>query len=73
VRRRLKKIMRCAAEVRNRDIAIDLLTSLGVPAKAPVLRKLAGARAQAAGELGDALDRWQSRGSAQRWRTQLGV
>jgi CHAD domain-containing protein len=71
VRRRLKKVMRRAAEVRNRDIAMDLLVSLGVAKKAVVLRRMAAGRAEAASALGAALDRWSQRGSAAVWRARL--
>jgi CHAD domain-containing protein len=69
VRRRLKKLMRAAGEVRNRDIALDLLASFGVPADSEVLRRLAGGRARAVGDLAAALDRWRVRDSD--WRAQL--
>lgn len=69
VRRRLKKLMQAAGEVRNRDIALDLIASFGVPADSQVLRRLAGGRARAAGDLAAALDRWHVRDSD--WRAQL--
>ena len=71
VRRRLRKVMDRAAEVRNRDIARELLAQAGVTEGAAVIRRFAADRRSAAKDLVAALQSWQSRGLGRRWGGQL--
>jgi CHAD domain-containing protein len=73
VRRRMKEMMKLAGEVRNRDIAIELLTEAGLPSGSPAARLLREEREQAGRELASALKRWRRRDFSRRWRTQLGL
>ena len=71
VRRRLADLMDTCGRVRDRDIAIELLQTAGVPAASPLLRKLDEERRAAAGELGRELRSWKERGFSRRWRVRL--
>ena len=73
VRRRLRKILGAAAEVRNRDIAAELARKAGVSADSPVLARLSDERMITGKELEVALKRWRQRELSSRWRTKLGV
>ena len=72
MRRRLKDLMDACGNVRDRDIAIELLTKAGFPATSIVVRRLTLDRAEAQQELLTLLRRWKGHGAARKWRTQLG-
>jgi len=67
----LKDLMHASGEVRDRDIAIELLAEAGVPADGPLAGRLRAERAQAAGDLRSALQLWKRRDAARSWRTRL--
>ena len=69
--RRLRKLMDLAAEVRNRDVALNLLGEAGVPAGSAMEKHLAEERAQAERELLALVEAWQHRDFSRRWRAQL--
>jgi CHAD domain-containing protein len=71
VRRRLRKLMDYAGEVRNRDIALKLLADAGVPSDSAVSNRLAGERRRCEEELAGALERFERRHSARKWRARL--
>jgi CHAD domain-containing protein len=73
IRKRMKEIMKLAGEVRNRDIALEILKDAGVPAGSAAARLLSGERERAGRELASALKRWRRRDFSRRWRTQLGL
>jgi len=73
VRRRLQKILDVAAEVRDRDIAMELVRKAGVSADSPVLARLADERKLAEKRMAAALKRWARRELSSRWRTKLGI
>ncbi|MGE5648037.1 MAG: CHAD domain-containing protein [Acidobacteriota bacterium] len=69
IRRRLKRLMAAASEVRNRDIALELLEQAGEPRN----ERLVEERRRAGKDLRAALKRWSRRNTQQRWRARLGV
>lgn len=73
VRRALRDIMDSAAEVRDRDIALQLLRDAGTPPAAPPLRQLAREREDAARHLSTELHRWRTHSLSRRWREELGL
>jgi hypothetical protein len=60
-----------AGEVRNRDIALQLLTDAGVPAGAAAAGTLGRERRCAEEQLVAALKRFERRNSARTWRARL--
>jgi len=69
----MKSLMHAAGEVRDRDIAMELLADAGIPAGSPAVRRLGEQRTRAAGALQDALKDWKGRGVSRQWRTRLEV
>jgi CHAD domain-containing protein len=72
LRRKLGDVMDLASEVRNRDIALELLRAARVPAESEVARKLSQERKEAERTLVAALRRWSRRDSEKKWRARLG-
>lgn len=71
VRRRLRKVMDLGAAVRDRDIALELLARAGAPPGGAAVRRLKRERRDAEAELVAAVERWQQRGFAAKWREKL--
>jgi len=71
VRRRLRCMMDLAGEVRNRDLALELVAGAGVPPRSAVVRRLTVERREAERAIRAALARWQRRNIPHRWRAQL--
>lgn len=71
IRRELAGLMECAAAVRDRDIAMELLEKAGVAPKARVMTRLAADRERAAKALQAALGEWQNRNAARQWKGAL--
>lgn len=71
IRHELSAIMDCAAAVRDRDIAIELLAKAGVAPKARVMTRLAADRAVAAKALQETLEDWQRRNAPRQWKEAL--
>lgn len=67
VRHGLKELMKLAAEVRNRDVALELLAGAGSLAAA-----LEAQRAAAGRELRAELKAWLRRHTFRKWRSELG-
>lgn len=67
----LKKLMQACGEVRDRDIAMQLLAEAGVPPTSAVARRLEGERKAAARDLRSALKGWKGGRFARAWRTRL--
>ncbi|MBZ5727773.1 MAG: CHAD domain-containing protein [Acidobacteriia bacterium] len=73
IRRRLSRLMTMAGEVRDRDIARELLAQAGVPPRAAVVARLQAERATARHELLQEIRRWKNRNFYRKWRTRLGM
>ncbi|MFB3778979.1 MAG: CHAD domain-containing protein [Bryobacteraceae bacterium] len=72
VRQRLKAMLDLASEVRNRDVALDLLRRAAVPSGAPLLEVLAEERARAEQALLKELRLWKRKNIQKKWRVRLG-
>jgi hypothetical protein len=64
-------LMDLASEVRNRDIALDLVKRAAIPAGAPLAQTLSRERVKAERDLREALKRWSRRDAHRRWRSRL--
>jgi len=73
IRRSLRKIMNLCGEIRNRDIAQDLLKAAGVAASSSISTRLSSERKQAQHELREMLDRWNKRDLSRKWTAKLGL
>ncbi len=73
VRRKLRKLMNLAAEVRNRDISRDLLQKAGAPPASEEIRRLDTEKAAAQARLTSKLAKWVESERPVRWRRRLGV
>lgn len=71
IRKRFKKVMSIAGEVRDRDIALSLGKQAELPKDSPVLDGLRRERKQAAKELSEALLPWSKRNAFPKWRRKL--
>jgi CHAD domain-containing protein len=71
IRRKLKTLMRIAAEVRNRDIAVQLMIAAGVPAKAGIVPVLREERNELQKALVSAIMAWNRRSFSRKWRDRL--
>jgi CHAD domain-containing protein len=71
--KQLRDVMSLAAEMRNRDIAIELIGAQGDPAKAEILANLRQEREAAKRELTRALVQWRRRDFSRKWRPWLAV
>lgn len=71
IRRRLKKIMTQAGEVRNCDVALRLLGNLSSSAAGPLIGHFRTQREHAARTLAASLKRWVRRGASSKWRSGL--
>jgi CHAD domain-containing protein len=69
-RKRMKKAMDLAAEIRDRDIAVELLAKAGL-AEAEAAKMLAEERGRAGEALVQAVQRWQGKDFARKWGAQL--
>jgi len=73
IRRRLRKIMQLSGEIRNRDIALDLLKQAGVPARSALSARLLRDRREAQNKLLASFDRWGERDLFRKWSSRLGL
>ena len=71
VRRELAGVMRACGEVRDRDIAIGLLTESGVPADSKLVVRLRRERRAADRDLRRDLADWKRHGGARKFQTHL--
>lgn len=71
IRKRLKKVMKAAGEVRDRDIALHLGKAASLPKESPVIDGLRRQRKQAAKELAENLQPWSKRNVFPKWRRRL--
>jgi CHAD domain-containing protein len=73
IRRKLREAMDLASEVRNCDIAGELLERAGVPARSPARRKLAFSRKEAYERLLESVRGLNRRNFSRKWRERLGL
>jgi CHAD domain-containing protein len=73
IRKRLKKVMKVAGDVRDRDIALHLGKQANLPKGSPVLDGLRKQRKQAAKELAGRLHPWSKRNVFPKWRRRLSL
>ena len=71
IRRRLDSLMELAGAVRDLDIALELLSKAGMPAKAALAGRLREERRKAANRLAREIRLWKSRGFSRKWRSRL--
>jgi CHAD domain-containing protein len=71
IRRSLKPLMQSAAEVRNRDIALELLLAARGAPDAPLMQSISQERGEAEKALRSVLKRWSRRDSFRKWRSRL--
>ena len=69
----MKGLMECCGAVRDRDIALDLLTRAGFPPTSIVMLRLNLERAEALEDLMAELRRWRVRRPSREWRMELGL
>ena len=71
IRRQLEGLMELAGDVRNRDIALELLGKAGLPNKIAVAALLRDERRKAENRLSREIRSWRSRAFSRKWRTRL--
>jgi CHAD domain-containing protein len=71
--KQLSKVMDLAAEMRNRDIAIELIGKDGRPSESVFIASLRQEREQATQKLSRALVQWRRRDFSRKWRPWLAV
>lgn len=73
IRRELSALMKTAGEVRDRDIALELLAAAKVTATADIVRRLETERRDAEHALQGEIRRWSQRGFSRKWRLRLNL
>jgi CHAD domain-containing protein len=73
VRRRLKELMAAAGEVRDRDIAVELMQGAGSAPDSHAIKTLGQERHTAARHLTAELHHWKNSSLSRRWREELGL
>ena len=71
LRRSLADLLTTCGEVRDRDIAIEMVRKAGITARSPLVRRLDAERGAAGRDLQLELQRWKPRGFTRRWRNRL--
>ena len=71
VRHQLEGLMELAGDVRNRDIALELLGKAGLSAKAAIAAHLRDERRKSSNRLAREIRMWKNRGFSRKWRTRL--
>jgi CHAD domain-containing protein len=72
-RKRIRGVLNLAGDVRNRDIALELMKAAGVPARSAMRREQLLRRRQALEALKVALEDWAERDWPNHWRKRLGI
>jgi CHAD domain-containing protein len=72
-RTELSELLHAAGEVRDRDIALEMLAKAGIARRAGIVTKLEAERAAAMAEFGGEVRGWRDRKAAQTWRRRLEV
>ena len=73
IRRELSLLMHAAGDVRDRDIALELLEAAGVRAASAIRRQLATERRDAEHALQIEIRRWSQRDFSRKWRMKLNL
>ena len=73
IRRRLHQIMQVAGEIRNRDIAVELLEKSSLPLEVTLQSRLREEARQMHTDLVRLLGRWGRRDLSRRWGSRLGL
>ncbi|MBZ5596231.1 MAG: CHAD domain-containing protein [Acidobacteriia bacterium] len=73
IHRRLGRIMELSGEIRNRDIALDLMKQAGVKANSALPTQLLRERKEIQGKLMASFDRWGERDLSRKWGSRLGL
>ncbi len=73
IRKQLGELMDRAAAIRDRDIALELLSAAGVSPRVAIVARLAAERRKAEQSLRTELEHWKRRNFFRRWRAQLGL
>ncbi len=73
IHRRLRRIMDVSGDVRNRDIALELLRKARVLDTSAISVRMLQDRKQAQNELLRVFDQWGSRDVSKKWRARLGL
>jgi CHAD domain-containing protein len=73
IRHRLSHMMDAAGDVRDRDIAAQMLQESGMDVADPAFHLLRDERANAARHLTAVLHRWKEHSLSRRWRQELGL
>jgi CHAD domain-containing protein len=71
LRRDLAELLEAGGEVRDRDIAIELLAQAGISPRAAVVTRLGAERHKAANKLLLELRRWKRGNFSRKWRSRL--
>jgi len=72
-RHQLEVLMQAAGEVRDRDIALELLAEAGFGKHTAPFQRLAEERLNAHRQLSQAVRDWKARGFSRKWRNSLGL
>jgi len=72
-RAELSELLHAAGEVRDRDIALEMLEKAGIARRAAIVVKLAAEREAAHAEFVEEVRRWRDRKAVQKWRGRLEV
>ncbi|HKE21473.1 MAG TPA: CHAD domain-containing protein [Bryobacteraceae bacterium] len=72
-RAELSDLLHTAGEVRDRDIALEMLAKAGMVRRSVIIAKLEAQRAKAHGELVNEIRRWRDRKITGKWRSRLEV
>jgi CHAD domain-containing protein len=73
IRRRIHQIMQIAGEIRNRDIALELIEKSGLPVETALAGRLRQETGRLHGELLRLVGRWGRRDLSRRWGARLGL
>lgn len=73
IQRRLNKVMKLSGEIRNRDIAVQLLKKVKAAGEQPFSTRLLREARECRVELAGLLNRWGRRDSFRRWGSKLGI
>ena len=73
IRRELSLLMHCAGDVRDRDIAIELLRSAKVAARSAIIKRLTTERQEAERSLQSEIRRWSRSNFSSKWRHKLNL
>jgi CHAD domain-containing protein len=72
-RAELSDLLHGAGEVRDRDIALEMVAKAGIARRSVIVAKLEAQRAKAHVELVDEIRRWRDRKITGKWRSRLEV